>query len=139
MSAPDLSRQCSKTGCTKPSTSTLTYVYADSTMVIGPLATFAEPHSYDLCADHAARMTAPRGWDVLRLADDQQPPADHDDLVALADVVRRARTGEPEPGAPVAAATPPGTYPVAGEHLPGGMRESGRRGHLRVLSHRDPR
>ena len=31
---------------------TLTYIYADSTAVLGPLATFSEPHSYDLCEVH---------------------------------------------------------------------------------------
>ena len=29
---------------------TLTYVYGDQTAVVGPLATYAEPHTYDLCA-----------------------------------------------------------------------------------------
>ena len=32
---------------------TLTYVYADSRRVVGPLATYAEPHTYDLCREHA--------------------------------------------------------------------------------------
>lgn len=70
---------------------TLTYVYADSTVVLGPLATYAEPHTYDLCADHAQRLTAPRGWDIVRLAVDMTPPEPTpDDLVALAEAVRRA-------------------------------------------------
>ena len=47
---------------------TLTYVYADSTAVLGPLATLAEPHSYDLCARHAERLSAPQGWQVVRHA-----------------------------------------------------------------------
>jgi hypothetical protein len=93
---------------------TLTYVYADSTAVLGPLATYAEPHCYDLCAAHSERLTAPRGWEVLRLAPD--PTAygpSSDDLEALANAVREAARPEPEPlGAPV---------------------EVGRRGHLRVL------
>lgn len=67
---------------------TLTYVYADSTAVLGPLATFAEPHSYDLCATHADRLTVPRGWDVLRLALPASPPRNPDDILALADAVR---------------------------------------------------
>ena len=46
---------------------TLTYVYADQTAVVGPLATFAEPHAYDLCDFHSERLSAPRGWEVLRL------------------------------------------------------------------------
>ena len=40
---------------------TLTYVYRDSTAVLGPLAAYVEPHSYDLCEKHAARLVAPRG------------------------------------------------------------------------------
>jgi hypothetical protein len=70
---------------------TLTYVYADSTAVVGPLATQAEPHSYDLCTAHAHRLTAPRGWEVVRR---QGPPVTlqptRDDLEALADAVREA-------------------------------------------------
>ena len=61
-----ISRQCSKTACVRPAYATLTYVYAEQTAVLGPLATYAEPHSYDLCDDHAKRLTAPRGWDVVR-------------------------------------------------------------------------
>lgn len=70
---------------------TLTYVYADQTAVLGPLATLAEPHTYDLCADHSLRLSAPRGWSVLRLAPDPSTVApSHDDLLALADAVREA-------------------------------------------------
>ena len=50
---------------------TLTYVYSDSTAVVGPLATYAEPHTYDLCTEHADRLTPPRGWDIVRLAIDK--------------------------------------------------------------------
>lgn len=86
-----LTRQCSRSACAKPAVATLTYVYADSTVVLGPLATYAEPHTYDLCADHASRLTAPRGWDIVRLAVDLTPPEPSpDDLVALAEAVRRA-------------------------------------------------
>ena len=53
---------------------TLTYVYADSTAVVGPLATQAEPHSYDLCNQHAHRLTAPRGWEVVRFEGEFAPP-----------------------------------------------------------------
>jgi len=104
---------------------TLTYVYSDSTAVLGPLATYAEPHCYDLCAEHAERLTAPRGWEIVRLAGDlAPPPPSHDDLLALADAVREAARPRPE----VAQADLP--VPEA----PG--LEIGRRGHLRVL--RDP-
>jgi hypothetical protein len=94
---------------------TLTYVYADSTAVLGPLATYAEPHCYDLCVQHSERLTAPRGWEVVRLAID---PGGHgptpDDLEALADAVREA------------------ARPIPAQREPG-MVEVGRRGHLRVL------
>ena len=75
---------------------TLTYVYRDSTAVLGPLAAYVEPHSYDLCEKHAARLVAPRGWDVVRLpVETVQDRAD--DLEALANAVmetqpRRGRT-----------------------------------------------
>jgi hypothetical protein len=53
--------------CPSLAISTLTYVYADCTVVLGPLATFPEPHCYDLCAMHSAKMVAPSGWDLVRL------------------------------------------------------------------------
>ena len=72
---------------------TLTYNYADSTAVLGPLSTYAEPHSYDLCAQHAERTTAPRGWEVVRLITDFSEVADPtDDLTAVADAVRSETT-----------------------------------------------
>jgi hypothetical protein len=92
-------RRCSRTACTRTAVNTLTYVYADKTAVLGPLATFAEPHAYDLCEIHSDRLSAPRGWEVLRLAPDPaaQGPSD-DDLLALADAVREA--GRPAPPQP---------------------------------------
>lgn len=95
-------RPCSKVGCPEPAVATLTYVYSDSTAVLGPLATQAEPHTYDLCDTHAHRLTAPRGWDVVRLATEFEPaPPSPDDLLALADAVReasRAPAPDPRPG-----------------------------------------
>jgi len=69
-----LSRRCSRTACGGSAIATLTYVYSDQTAVLGPLATYAEPHTYDLCAAHAERLTAPRGWDVVRLASEFVDP-----------------------------------------------------------------
>ena len=60
------------------------------TAVVGPLATYAEPHAYDLCDPHSERLSAPRGWEVLRLAHDDQQGPSSDDLLALADAVREA-------------------------------------------------
>jgi hypothetical protein len=89
-------RCCSRTACKQPPVYTLTYVYRDSTAVLGPLATYVEPHCYDLCEKHAARLVVPRGWDVVRLPPD---PAQEraDDLEALANVVREAGMAAPAP------------------------------------------
>jgi hypothetical protein len=93
-------RRCSRTACSRPAVATLTYVYADSTAVLGPLAAYSEPHSYDLCTDHSTRLTAPRGWAVLRLATPDPGPSQpsSDDLEALANAVREAARGSREAG-----------------------------------------
>ena len=118
------SRRCSRTACDRPAVTTLTYVYADQTAVVGPLATYAEPHSYDLCDLHGERLSAPRGWEVLRLAPDPRTiPPSQDDLLALADAVREA-------GRPLVEATRSPQEPVP----TGAGRETARRGHLRMLT-----
>jgi Protein of unknown function (DUF3499) len=132
------SRCCSRTACKQPPVYTLTYVYRDSTAVLGPLAAYVEPHCYDLCEKHAARLVVPRGWDVVRLPPD---PAQEraDDLEALANVVREAgRPGRASaaPGAPGAArsatAGAAGQAQAITEPVGQGV-EVGRRGHLRVV------
>ncbi len=35
-------------------------------VVLGPLSIAHEPHTYDLCAIHAERLSAPQGWQVVR-------------------------------------------------------------------------
>lgn len=126
-------RQCSRTACGRPAVATLTYVYADSTAVLGPLATLAEPHSYDLCAEHASRLTAPRGWEVVRLTPEfVEAGPSHDDLVALADAVREAGRPALAPGRH-AAAVPDGLPPASAL----ADTETRRRGHLRVLRGED--
>ena len=111
-------RRCSRPACKRAAVYTLTYVYRDSTAVLGPLAAYVEPHCYDLCTAHADRLTAPRGWEVVRLplgpADDAEEVT-ADDLEALANAVREAAVPE-QHGEPV-----------------GQGVEVGRRGHLRVL------
>lgn len=109
-----IKRRCSRSGCSNPAVATLTFAYAESTAVVGPLATAAEPHSYDLCAEHAAGLTAPKGWEIVRPdAGFADAGAGSDDLEALANAVREAGRAErfSEPSAVV----------------------TGRRGHLRVL------
>jgi hypothetical protein len=119
---PVIARQCSRPACRLAAVYTLTYVYRDSTAVLGPLAAFVEPHCYDLCTRHADRMTAPRGWDVVRLPLGQEvdEPVDADDLEALANAVREATTTT-TPAEPT-----------------GQGVEIGRRGHLRVLRSAPP-
>jgi len=110
-------RRCTRTACARPAVATLTYAHADLTAVVGPLATFAEPHSYDLCEEHALGLTVPRGWEVMRHVGDFPAPIPHaDDLEALADAVREAARVEP-------------VQLVAVE----GDVPTGRRGHLRVV------
>ena len=55
--------------------------------MVGPLATVREPHSWDLCVTHAGRITAPRGWELVRHAGPLPTYPEDDDLVALADAV----------------------------------------------------
>lgn len=120
---------------------TLTFVYSDSTAVVGPLATVSEPHSWDLCVGHAGRITAPRGWELVRHAGPLPSHTDDDDLVALADAVREGR----ESAAPASRVVPGFSDPTTGAQ---GGAQSGallappvrrsepsgrRRGHLRVL------
>ncbi|TQL48607.1 uncharacterized protein DUF3499 [Homoserinimonas aerilata] len=59
-------RPCSKVACARDAISTLTYDYADSMAVLGPLSQKAEPHAYDLCAVHSERLSVPQGWQVIR-------------------------------------------------------------------------
>ena len=109
-------RRCTRPACACAATATLTYVYSDRTAVLGPLAVYAEPHCYDLCTAHAQRLTAPRGWEVVRLAPDPSAGGpSSDDLLALADAVREA------------------ARPVPVREPSGQAVEVGRRGHLRVL------
>jgi hypothetical protein len=106
---------------------TLTYVYSDSTAVVGPLATFAEPHSYDLCEEHAVRLTVPRGWEVVRHAGEFPSPIPQaDDLEALADAVREAARIDQAPHAPAAFGAASGA-PVTS------AGRGGSRGHLRIV------
>ncbi|MFT4088333.1 MAG: DUF3499 domain-containing protein [Gordonia sp. (in: high G+C Gram-positive bacteria)] len=83
-------RQCCRPGCSRLAVATLTFVYAESTAVIGPLTGADEPHSWDLCSDHADRITVPRGWEMLRSEREFIQPAEDQDLTVLAEAVREA-------------------------------------------------
>ena len=103
--------------------STLTYVYADSTAVLGPLATYAEPHCYDLCDMHSERLTAPRGWEIVRITPDPDAlKPTSDDLEALANAVREAARPRFQSSDMEQAEAASGSVEVA------------RKGHLRMLT-----
>jgi hypothetical protein len=146
LSSVNVPRRCCRPGCPHYAVATLTFVYSDSTAVIGPLATAREPHSWDLCVSHASRITAPRGWELVRHSGPLAVNPDEDDLVALAEAVREGRDppGPPVSGFPPPAAGEPGghragasaTAPGGGVLASAGQRPAGtgrRRGHLRVL------
>jgi len=101
---------------------TLTYIYADSTAVLGPLATFSEPHSYDLCETHGKRLTVPNGWNVIKeeSSQDLTGPSD-DDLMAIADAVREV------------ALVQSSNNEVIVDNSASAANQLGRRGHLRAV------
>ena len=122
------SRCCSRTACKHPPVYTLTYVYRDSTAVLGPLAAYVEPHCYDLCEKHAGRLTAPRGWDVVRLPLEPAPER-ADDLEAIANAVMeasparvRGRQGAGGPGRRGRSARPPARAALRASAGPIGSR-----------------
>jgi hypothetical protein len=118
---PRAARLCSRVGCRHLATKTLTYIYADSTAVLGPLATFSEPHAYDLCDQHSLRMSAPVGWTVIKPEPDAAPAGpSSDDLMAIADAVREAGARETTSASE-----------ISGVEIP--PLELGRRGHLRAI------
>jgi len=80
---------------------------------------FSEPHAYDLCERHAARLTVPNGWTVEReLQESEGQGPSEDDLMAIADAVREvARSHQEQP--PTTASAP--------------VSQVGRRGHLRAV------
>lgn len=143
LSIVNVPRRCCRPGCPHYAVATLTFVYSDSTAVVGPLAVASEPHSWDLCVSHAGRITAPRGWELVRHAGPLAANPDEDDLIALAEAVREGRdvaagggtvNGFHEPAGQLGTAPP--EAPAAGVLTSTAARPAGngrRRGHLRVL------
>ncbi len=143
LSIVNVPRRCCRPGCPHYAVATLTFVYSDSTAVVGPLATVHEPHSWDLCVSHAGRITAPRGWELVRHSGPLATNPDEDDLIALAEAVREGRevvggaarvNGFHDPVAQYGSAQ--AEAPAAGVLTSAAQRPAGtgrRRGHLRVL------
>lgn len=119
-------RSCSRVSCRSLASMTLTYIYSDSTAVLGPLATFSEPHSYDLCEVHGKRLTVPNGWSVIK---EESSLTDigpsEDDLMAIADAVREVANLNISPDGSNAASTVNSAISQEGQ--------IGRRGHLRAV------
>lgn len=59
-------RFCQRPRCRNYASATLTYDYAERTAVLGPLAAERGHGGHDLCDDHAARVSPPVGWQLVR-------------------------------------------------------------------------
>ena len=55
-------RQCSRSGCAEDAAVTLTYQYGRALVWLDDLTFDREPHAYDLCERHGARLSVPNGW-----------------------------------------------------------------------------
>lgn len=70
-------RPCARPGCPAPARATLTFVYGAAEVHLDPLGEHPDPQGYDLCAPHAARTEAPRGWELTdRRPEDDRAAAD---------------------------------------------------------------
>lgn len=115
--------------CKEPAVATLTYDYSEATAVLGPLSTYREPGTMELCQMHANNFTAPRGWQVIRLAQNFEPaPPSPDDLMALADAVREA--GKRPTPRPERTQKPTGASP---RQMPDSQRVKNRRANFTVV------
>ncbi|WP_298229273.1 DUF3499 family protein [Gryllotalpicola sp.] len=61
-------RLCSKSTCSREAVATMTYDYRDAMAVVGPLSPSSATGAYDLCAEHADRLSVPDGWRVVKHA-----------------------------------------------------------------------
>lgn len=57
-----MARLCSRPTCSNPSSATMSYDYAGHTVWLDDLAAELDPNSYDLCPQHADRLSVPQGW-----------------------------------------------------------------------------
>lgn len=62
---PDPSRTCHHAACTAPPLVALVFRYDTRQVWLRPLGAEAHPAVYELCADHADRLTVPRGWERI--------------------------------------------------------------------------
>ncbi len=115
----------------------MTYIYSESTAVLGPLSDVVEPHGYDLCGVHADRLTAPRGWELIRITVAEPSVSERaSDMEALADAVReevRASVPNSDATAPGSGSTGHSAQDQDEEYLAGAVGEGVQRGHLRSI------
>ena len=57
-------RTCSRIGCSVPAATTALVRYEAREIELRPLVDEPDPHLVDLCSDHGARLTPPRGWTI---------------------------------------------------------------------------
>ena len=86
-----MSRQCSRTGCAEAASVTLSYQYARSMVWLDELTDERDPHSYDLCQRHTARLSVPNGWTS---SDQPEPPSPVRDRKRRSDAERPSRRPE---------------------------------------------
>jgi hypothetical protein len=126
-------RPCARPSCPAPARATLSFSYATAEAHLDRLSDQADPQRYDLCARHATRTEAPRGWALVDRRPDEDrveveaPPITSrelgsDETVAVLAAALRA-VPEPVASAP-AAATPhvAASPPVVAEQAPARRR-----------------
>ena len=57
-----MARRCSRSTCSELATITLTYQDSRALIWVDDLTFDRDPHAYDLCERHGARVIAPSGW-----------------------------------------------------------------------------
>ncbi|HEY8115261.1 MAG TPA: DUF3499 family protein [Actinomycetota bacterium] len=57
-------RTCSRIGCSSPAATTALVRYEAREIELRPLVDEPDPHLVDLCSDHGARLSPPRGWTI---------------------------------------------------------------------------
>ena len=120
-----MGRRCSRSGCSGVAVATLTFDYASSTAVLGRLAPASEPGTYDLCLAHAQSTSAPKGWELLTIAEINPTPLafDNSDIMAIANAIREIGFAADEP--------------LVEPELSSSVVELGRKRHLRVIADRN--
>lgn len=64
------------------------YAYSEKTAIVGPLSPSPDPHAWDLCQRHSEHITAPVGWEMVRI--DNIELSDEEEITALAQAVSEA-------------------------------------------------